>query len=214
MTGRSAMLALAVAASSLVPAEPAAADDAALEKVRHQMARLNFVDSFSSNSCTATLFTERSALTAERCISGAPVAALHLLFGYDRGEWTAHRRVEASFEDPSRNGLVLLCLDGRVTGEVHTSGAHLAVGEEVLIASYRAPRAHVLSADRCRVVEAAEAIGLLGHCGVSAGAAGGGVFRLVEGQAHLTGVVTVHTENEVVLRAWTGQDPEGLCRGI
>ncbi len=63
------------------------------EDVRNSIARLNYAGHGTRYNCTATVVAASAAITSKSCIATVDPTSIHLVSGFDRGNWTEHRRV-------------------------------------------------------------------------------------------------------------------------
>ncbi len=59
------------------------------------IARLNYAGFKKLGHCTAALVSKNTVLTARHCIANRRLSELHLVFGYEKGEWVEHRRIKS-----------------------------------------------------------------------------------------------------------------------
>lgn len=150
----------------------------------------------SGGYCTAVLVDDRRAVTAAHCLYSArtgrllPASSLHLLFGYNRGDYGFHARV-AGYEkggfDPARinatatRDWAVLTLRSPVPARfsrLETGGS--AAGRSFRVAGFAAPRKYVLSAwQECEVASTGSFI--TSECKASEGMSGAPLVDMATG---------------------------------
>lgn len=190
-------LALALAGLSLpqtLLATPPEPDDA--------IARLNHAGYRHKTHCTAVLTAPDRVLTAAHCINGIHVEDLHLLRGYDRGEWLEHLRpTGAGGKDPSRD-IVTLCLghdDSRPF--VPVSQRPVELGETVTVLGYGRPRIQILNRNSCRISRVRRDGSFILDCPLSKGASGAPVLRAHDSGHEVVGIVSATSEKSSLIFA-------------
>lgn len=118
-----------------------------------------------SGLCTGGLIGPRLAITAAHCLHGprgpAPPSSIHLVFGYDRGEWRDHMTAERvalgeGYGSGRMRGDVALITLPRATKTAEplpVSETAVAAGVPLALGDFGQDRAHVIVADEgCRAV--------------------------------------------------------------
>lgn len=183
-------LALLLAGLSLSPALLATppGPDAAV-------ARLNHAGYRDRRHCTAVLTAPDRVLTAAHCLNGVHVEDLHLLRGYDRGDWLEHLRpTGAGGRDPSRD-IVTLCLghdDSRPF--VPVAKRPVERGETVTVLGYGRPRVQILNENSCRITRIRPDGSFILDCPLPKGTSGGPVFRTNGSNREVVGIVSQTSE--------------------
>lgn len=148
--------------------------------------------------CTGVLVAPGKVATAAHCLLNRahrllPESSLHVLFGYERGEFRSHRTVAAVASDPAydparpgqaigRDWAVLTLAGPEPAGvpPVPLAEGEPAQGEPAMLGGYSQDRAQILTADRsCRIVGTAPTAGgpLLVHdCASTRGTSGTALF--------------------------------------
>ena len=153
--------------------------------------RLNFGGHKETTNCTAFLTERGHLVTAAHCLNLPEDAKLHFLERYDRGGWTRH--LELLLDWFARDGLkdlAVICqavpADG---GALAVSERPLAVGEQLEVWGYGAPRSHVLQQRTCPLLRASNDGTLVLGCDVSGGTSGAPVLRRKGAGREVVGVV-------------------------
>ncbi|CBS87112.1 trypsin-like serine peptidase [Azospirillum lipoferum] len=142
--------------------------------------------------CTGALVGRRTVVTAGHCLFNPrtrrflEASSLHVLFGYDRGDYTRHVRVARVATDPaydpaaanpvvSADWAVLTLAEAAPESvpPLPVSAVPLPAGTPLMLGGYSQDRAQILMADRdCRML--GESAGLLVHdCDATRGTSGG-----------------------------------------
>jgi S1-C subfamily serine protease len=116
----------------------------------------------------------RTAVTATHCLAGLDPQRLQLLFGYARMEWERHT-IPRSARDLG-NDVAVLCLREDAPDVLEVAPGEVARGDLVRVIGYGQPRAHMQSADACRVLAILSDEFYL-DCPQSRGASGGPVVN-------------------------------------
>lgn len=203
MRGLSAALLLAVAmqaggaqAGPALPGLGAADDRAAVDVAQPPWNAVVRVQTNLGGRCTGALVGARLVLTAAHCLFNARTgrllapSSLHVLFGYERGGYAAHRLVDRSVAGPGYDGRQAARSIGAdwalltLAGDAPAGARPLPLlrtppmpGTAAALPGYSQDRTHVLMADRdCRItaVAAPPAPALLRHdCAGTRGTSGG-----------------------------------------
>ncbi|WP_455172086.1 trypsin-like serine peptidase [Azospirillum largimobile] len=170
--------------------------------------------------CTGALVGPRTVVTAGHCLFNPrtrrflQASSLHVLFGYDRGEFTRHVRVARVATDPAYDPAAatpmaaadwaVLTLSEPAPESVPplpVGAAPLPAGTPLMLGGYSQDRAQVLMADRdCRLL--GESAGLLVHdCDATRGTSGGPLLvRSADGQGWAVAGVGVAAGNAPAVR--------------
>ena len=151
------------------------------------------VNNSIGGSCTGVTTQRNEVLTAAHCIFNQRTGkflqpgSLHVLFGYHRGDYTVHARVERYIlgpgYDPAKkpesiaSDWAMLTLTEPLPATIRPlqpSGQVPAAGASLAIAGYGQGRSHVMTGDQdCRVLSAPAEPDLIAHdCRVANGTSG------------------------------------------
>ena len=157
----------------------------------HAIGRFNHAGFSQAQHCTVTLIDERMAVSAQHCLIDGDVTEMHLLLGYDRGEWHEHLRpLSATTPNPSAD-IAVLCLDSASAARpVDVADRPVAVGEEVIAIGYGMPTVHVANETVCRVTAVYDQGAIELSCPLSPGDSGGPVLRAADGSYEIVGIVS------------------------
>lgn len=114
------------------------------------IARLNYAGLRSKGHCTATLIGPRKVLTARHCIDNRAVRNLHVVFGYDRGEWVEVGKVKSLHPHKSKD-IAIICLSKKSRQESLPMGdvSKLEKLSTAKVVGYRRSKAHITSSLTC-----------------------------------------------------------------
>jgi len=166
------------------------------------IARLNYAGYRNFRHCTAVLTGPDRALTAAHCVNGIPYDALHLLRGYDRGEWLEHMRPTGSGADDLSRDVVTLCV-GRDDSRpfVPVSRRPVQLGETVTVYGYGRPRVQVLNRVSCRITGRRPNAAFVLDCPLPRGASGAPALRAQGSGYEVVGIVSGSAENSSLIYA-------------
>ena len=164
--------------------------------------RLNHAGFRERMHCTVSLVGPREALTAAHCVAGLPPEALHVLLGYDRGEYAEHLRVRSAHLAPGAD-IARLCLDGASAAPPFAQGA--AAPGPVAMIGYPRSRAHRQRRRDC-ALRASDGTQARIDCAVEPGMSGAPVLA----QGRVVGVMSA-TSAETSLAALVAALPPGGC---
>ena len=140
--------------------------------------RLNHAGFSEAQHCTVTLIGERMAVSARHCLIDGDVTEMHLLLGYDRGDWHEHLRPSSAITPDPSVDIAVLCLDDAGVAEPVAVAAHpTGPGEEVLVVGYGRPTVHVANETICHVTTVYEQGAFEMDCLLSPGDSGAPVLR-------------------------------------
>ena len=157
----------------------------------HAIGRFNHAGFNEAQHCTVTLIGERKAVSAHHCLIDGDVTEMHLLLGYDRGDWQEHLRpVSATTPNPSVD-IAFLCLASASAAEpIEIATRSVAIGDEVMAVGYGRPTVHVANETVCHVTAVYDQGAMELDCPLSPGASGGPVLRAVNGGYEIVGIVS------------------------
>jgi protease YdgD len=160
-------------------------------------------------SCTAVAIERDRVLTAAHCIFNRrtgrflPPSSLHVLFGYERGDYLVHSLVSAyqigSGYDPAKEAATISSDWAvlRLTEPLPVEFQPLqlvdripAVGSPLMIGSYARETLHVMTVDRgCELLGEERGSALLEHnCKASRGSSGAPLLMMENGTASILGI--------------------------
>ena len=131
-------------------AAPPAATARDLPETVPAVGRLNHAGYRERQHCTVSLIGPREVVTAKHCVEGLPAGDLHVLLGYDRGDFAEHRRV-ASVETASEWDIARLCLDEPAAVAPLASSAERPGPGPAEARGYPRSRAHAQDLRSCRL---------------------------------------------------------------
>lgn len=149
-------------------------------------------------------------VTAKHCVEGLPAGDLHVLLGYDRGEFAEHRRV-ASVEMAPEWDIARLCLDEPAAVAPLTPSAERPGPGPAEARGYPRSRPHAQDLRACRLGPMGGRPQAALDCPAEQGMSGAPV-SMGEGEgARVVGVLSASSDvaSLVVL---LGALPEGGCR--
>lgn len=176
----------------------------------HAIGRLNYAGYKTRQHCTAFLVAPKIAMTAAHCVDGLQPADIHLLLGYDRGNWREHFRVTGVWLSPNGDDLAALCLTHPANAaplELHKLAAER--DQKISIMGYGLPGVHRMSQKSCRVKAVSPGGSLLLNCPVTKGTSGGPV--LSPELSAVFAVISATTKSESLAISVPQLDLEQLC---
>lgn len=209
MARRPLSLAAPLTALALLLALPAGAQaPEAARDTDPAVGRLNHAGYRTRTHCSAALVGPREAVTALHCVEGVEPAGLHLLLGYDRGEYAEHRRV-VSVVASAEADVARLCLDAASAVAPLPASAEPPEQGPATVRGYPRTLAHAQEERDCPLRPIpGQPLAWLG-CGLEQGLSGAPV-RAGGGDGPVVGVASASAEWEglaVLLSAL----PEGGC---
>lgn len=170
--------------------------------------RLNHAGFRTRMHCSAALVAPREAVTALHCVEGVEAGDLHLLLGYDRGEYVEHRRV-VSVVASAEADVARLCLDAASAVPPLPASAEPPEGGPATVRGYPRTLAHAQEERDCPLRPiAGQPLAWLG-CGLEQGLSGAPV-RAGGGSGPVVGVASASAEWEAIA-ALLSALPEGGC---
>ena len=174
--------------------------------------RLNHAGYKSRQHCTATVVAPQVAVTALHCLVPGDIPSMHLLLGYDRGNWHDHLQPVAAVSASSPGDIAVLCLGRPSTVEsVPIASRPVGRGETVLVIGYGKPRVEVANQTACRVLDFDERGSLELDCPLTPGASGAPVLREMEAGYEIIGVVSATNRTRSVAYWFVGEDVAAAC---
>jgi protease YdgD len=177
----------------------------------------------ASGSCTSVAISRTEVLTAAHCIFNRrtnrflQAGSLHVLFGYDRGNYTHHALVNSYVlgpgYDPAKESKTItsdwavVTLTASLPASIRplspTSGIPTP-GTPLMTAGYERGTSHVMTADEsCEALPLAKTSGLIANdCHVAQGASGSPLIVMQDGVASVAGIevaVGNHNGNDFAL---------------
>ena len=187
----------------------ALATPAAAEPADPAVARLNHAGYRERMHCTASLIGPREVVTARHCVEGLPAGDLHVLLGYDRGEFAEHRRV-ASVRAAPDHDIARLCLDAEAGPAPLPSSAEPPGAGPAAARGYPASRAHAQDPRRCVLTPVPGEPRALLDCAMEPGMSGAPVLMGEGEAARVVAVVSASGEGRS-LAVLLGALPDGGC---
>jgi protease YdgD len=200
--------------------EPKGPEPANVDIAAYPWSAIGKLNNSAGGSCTAVAVAPTKVLTAAHCIFNRrtnrflQAGSLHVLFGYERGNYTAHALVEryvlgpgfdpAKESETITSDWAVLTLTAALPPEIRplplAAGAP-APGARLMTAGYARGRSHVMSADEdCQALPMAERSGLIANnCHVAQGASGSPLIVMEGDVATVAGI-------EVAIGTHDGQD--------
>ena len=171
--------------------------------------RLNHAGYRERQHCTVSLIGPREAVTARHCVEGLPPGDLHVLLGYDRGEFAEHRRV-ASVEASPDWDIARLCLDAPAAVAPLGSSSDRPAPGEARARGYPRSQAHAQEEKTCHLAPMAGRPQAALDCPLEQGMSGAPV-RVGEGEAaRVTGVASASNARASLIVLLDAL-PEGGC---
>jgi len=169
-----------------VLAPPLRADD-----LDAAIGRLNYAGFNEKQHCTATLVAPQVVLTARHCLVEGEIAEMHVLLGYDRGDWREHLRPLSAQSDASPDDVALLCLDEASTAApVPIATRPAERGETVVVIGYGRPNVYIANRTTCHVLNVDNEGTFLLDCALTPGTSGGPVLRATDAGYEILGVLS------------------------
>jgi len=174
----------------------------------------------AGGSCTAVAISRTEVLTAAHCIFNRrtkrflQAGSLHVLFGYDRGNYTTHALVDryalGPGYDPAKEretiaaDWAVLTLTAPLPVDIRPLSPAAGIpapGTPLMTAGYAKGRSHVMTADEtCKALPLAKTSGLIANdCHVAEGASGSPLIVMDGGVASVAGI-------EVAIGTHAGKD--------
>jgi hypothetical protein len=144
-----------------------------LEDPEPAVGRVNHAGYRHKRHCTAFAIAPRVAVTATHCLARIDPTEMHLLFGYARMDWRAHRSPSTAVD--LGGDVAVLCLPEEAPATLPVSVRPPAREDPVRILGYGRPSVHLQSDTRCTVLALMDDEILL-DCPQSRGASGGPVL--------------------------------------
>ena len=166
------------------------------------IARLNHAGYRNIRHCTAVLTGPDRALTAAHCVDSIPYKDLHILRGYDRGEWLEHMRPTGLAAGDLSRDVVTLCLGRDDSRPFFPVSQHpVQLGETVTVLGYGRPRVHVLNQVSCRITERRPDAAFVLDCPLAKGTSGAPVLRAQGSGYEVVGIVSGTAQNSSLIYA-------------
>ena len=128
-----------------------AAPPAARAEVEPAVGRLNHAGYRTRVHCTATLIGPREVVTARHCVEGVEPGDLHVVLGFDRGDYVHHGRVATVSASPDHD-IARLCLEDVAPVEPRPAlRAGVPAPGAVEVLGYPASRSQAQTAQACNL---------------------------------------------------------------
>ncbi len=182
------------------------------EPIDLSIGRLNYAGFSDLQHCTASLVAPRVAVTAFHCLVEDNVPDMHLLLGYDRGQWNEHLRPLSAQLAAGTDDTALLCLDRpSAVAPLALAARPVGRGEPVVVIGYGKPQVYVANRTACRVTETAVDGAFRMDCPLTPGTSGAPVLRDLDGAYEIVGVVSATNETSSLAFGFQGRDVLGMC---
>ena len=135
-------------------------------------------------------------MTALHCLVRGKVPEMHLLLGYDRGQWREHLQPDRAASTDAARDIATLCLGKTSTARpVPLATRPPKRGETVLVVGYGKPRVQIANRKTCRVTATGKNGAFQLDCPVTRGTSGAPVLRKTGTGHEMLGILSATSKS-------------------